>query len=125
MSLDKTTLHTIDLAPDLLLQGLESRAMLAYSVIHTLGGKAYVQSDGVDLEVGQPVTLQGENQFTLAQLQAVQQLAGQEVTLIHHRGTFRVLVTAVPEEPTHGYADPEAEDWYSGAIEMILLEIVN
>ena len=125
MSLDYTQLGPVTLSPHLLLSGLESRAMVAYSVLQTIGGKGYVMGDSVDQATGQELSLQGTNHFTLDQIRALQALAGQQVLLTHHRGTFQVLITATPDEPAVAHADPEGADWYSGTIDMVLLEIVE
>lgn len=113
------TLGGIALSDDLVLQGLESRPMGEVSVTYLLGGKAVVQHDPVDQVYGVPLSLAGEYHFTLAEIKAVQGLVGQEVELVHHRGTFQVVVLGVPDEPETPVSNPTDAEWYSGEISMI------
>ena len=117
--MDYTLLGSVTLSGHLILDGLESRKMVAPTVTHTIGCLAVVEYDPIDQAVGVPIALVGENHFDLSQIQAVQALVGQEVTLVHHRGTFQVLVLSVPNEPTFNHADPQPDDWYSGRIELL------
>lgn len=60
--------------------------------------------------------------FTLAQLQSIKAVAavGMPVTLIHHRGTFSVLIIAVSDpEYVFDHANPTLGDWYTATINMI------
>ncbi len=113
------SLGGIALSDHLRLDGLESRSMVAHSVTHTIGGRAIVQYDSKDMQSGIELALVGENHFTLSQIQAVQALAGQEVTLVHHRGTYQVIILSTPNDSTFGYSDPTGSDWYSGSITMV------
>jgi hypothetical protein len=114
------SLGGIVLDDNLVLDGLEDYPARARSTRRTLGGRMVIQV-GVALAAGRELTLSGENHFTLAQIHAVKALeeSGQAVSLVHHRGTFTVIVTATTVEPAFGYADPVADDWYSGSITMI------
>ena len=90
------------------------------SAKRTLGGRQIVQI-GPELSGGRPLTLQGENHFTLAQITAIKLLesSGVAVQLTHPRGTFTVIVVAVDSEPTNPYADQVSTDWYSGTITLL------
>lgn len=113
------SLGGITLSDHLVLTGLESAQLVGYGVIQTIGGKAYVQSDANDPVAGVELTLSGVNHFTLSEIQALRDLRGQTVELVHHRGTFNVLIINTPVEPAVDYADPQDDDWYSGEIQMI------
>lgn len=113
------TLGGISLSDHLILGGIETAPDLAYSQRRLIGGASYVQTDAII--GGRELTLSGENHFTLAEITAVKALAAamQPVTLVHHRGTFTVLIVAVEATPTFAHADPDDDSWYSGSINMI------
>lgn len=113
------TLGGIPLFDDLVLQGLESAPLAVATVTTCIGGKAWVQSDGTDAVAGIALSLVGVNNFTLGQVIALQTLRGQTVELVHHRGTYQVVVLTTPDEPTFNHANPDATAWYSGQITMI------
>lgn len=113
------SLGGVILSDHLVLEGLETGPLVAYSIKTTLGGSAIVQSDDMDADIGIKLRLQGENHFTLQQIQDVRALRGQTVELIHPRGTYQVIVLKTPAEPAINYADPVADDWYGGEIIMI------
>jgi hypothetical protein len=95
-------------------------AGLAYSQRRLIGGASVVQADGAF--GGRVVTLSGDNHWTLAQVEQIQamQALALPVEMIHHRGTFSVLITDTTNlEPAFGYADPDLDDWYTGHITMI------
>jgi hypothetical protein len=114
------TLGGISLSNSLILGGLEKAPGVAYSARRTLGGRMVVQV-GATLSSGRELSLSAENHFTLAQVGAIKALesAGLPVTLVHHRGTFNVLVVGVDVEPAIPYSDPDTADWYSGAINLL------
>lgn len=116
-----TTLGGVTLSEHLVLSGLEPAPGVVHSQRRTLLGESVVQVAPV--QGGRRLSLSGENHFTLAQIQAVKALesAGQAVTLVHDRGTFTVLIVGTPVEPAVDYADPAADDWYSG--EILLIEV--
>jgi len=113
------TLGGIVLSEHLVLTGLENAPPVAYSQKRTIGGKSVVAVAPV--AGGRTLTLQGENHYTLAQIEAVQTIAqlGAPVTLVHHRGTFSVLITSIEVDPTTDYANPGANDWYNGTITLL------
>lgn len=85
-----------------------------------IGGSLCIQIDPT--LGGRELILAGDNHWTLDQVEAIRALeaAGSPVTLIHHRGTFAVLIADTTGlTPTIDYADPTAADWYSGAITLI------
>ena len=85
-----------------------------------IGGASVVQADGSS--GGRSLTISGEHHWTLAQVEQLRtlQAAGQAVTLVHHRGTFQVVIADTSElAPSIEYANPTAADWYSGSIAMI------
>ena len=114
-----TTLGSVTLSDDLILEGLETAPPIAHSQRRTLTGESVVQAAPVS--GGRKLALAGDNHFTLADIEAVQALAGagQPVTLTHHRGTFTVLIVSIEVEPAFNHADPQPGDWYSGRINLI------
>lgn len=60
-------------------------------------------------------------EFTIAQwdLLAALRDAGQPVQLIHHRGSFRVIILAVDLSPASGVVDPDATARLIGSITML------
>ena len=114
-----TTLGTITLSDDLVLEGLETAPPIAHSQRRTLTGESVIQT--APISGGRKLALVGDNHFTLADIEAVLALArvGQQVTLTHHRGTFTVLIVPVEVDPAFNHADPQPGDWYSGRINLI------
>lgn len=85
-----------------------------------IGGAPCVQTD--PSTGGRVLTLQGEHHFTLAQIESIRamQAQGLPVDLVHHRGTFRVVITDTSDlAPSFALADPSPDDWYSGTITLI------
>ena len=115
-----TMLGAVTLSDHLILGGLEAAPGVGHSARRTLGGRMYVQV-GPSFQGGRTLTLEAENHFSFADINAVKALesAGLPVALVHHRGAFTVLVTGVEVESTFNYADPTDEDWYSGTITLI------
>lgn len=113
------------LSDHLVLDGLEKAPALAWSSRQTFG-RTVIQL--MPIKGGTPVSLISENHLTLAEVQAVNDLiaAGQDVTLVHHRGTFTVVVVGhelVPDTPVaNPDEDPNTDDviWYSGPINLII-----
>ena len=112
------SLGDLALADDLTLT--ISSAGVAYSQRRLLGGGSVVQAEANS--GGRTMTLAGEHHWTLAQVETLRSLEaqGQPLTLVHHRGTYTVLIIDTAElTPSIDYANPQATDWYSGAITMI------
>lgn len=95
-------------------------AAAAVSMRRLIGGAPCVQTNPAS--GGRTLTLSGEHHWTLAQVDAVRALqsAGLSVTLVHHRGTFQVVIVDTSDlTPSIPYANPLSTDWCSGSITMI------
>jgi hypothetical protein len=95
-------------------------AEVAYKQTRLIGGASVVQVDGST--GGRTLTLSGANHWTLGQAEQIRALAsaGMAVTLIHHRGTFAVLIVDTADlTPMRPYANPLDSDRYTGSITMI------
>lgn len=93
---------------------------IGYSSRRLIGGANVVQVDGCD--GGRVLTLEGVNHWTYGQSEQIRalQAAGLELTLVHHIGTFQVIVTDTSElTPTRKFRNPIAETLYTGSITMI------
>jgi hypothetical protein len=115
-----TLLGTVSLSDHLVLSGLEQAPDLAYQQRRTIGGRSVVHTAPV--AGGRVLTLSGERHFTLAEIEAVKAMpAGVPVTLVHHRGTFQVVIVATAVEPDDAslHANPTAAEYYSGDITLI------
>jgi hypothetical protein len=115
------TLGALTLSDDLVLSGLETAPDLVVNQKRTLSGRSILQT--APISGGRTLTMSGERHYTLAQVQAVKALAalGQPVTLVHHRGTFQVLITATALDPDDAgrHSNPTSAEWYSGDITLI------
>jgi hypothetical protein len=62
-----------------------------------------------------------DKHFILSQIEAVQALCAlrQPITLVHHRGTFTVMISKIEVDQSIRYADPDGNTWYSGTITLI------
>jgi hypothetical protein len=116
-----TLLGAVSLSDHLVLSGLETAPDLVVSQKRTLAGRSILQS--APISGGRTITLSGERHYTLADVQAVKALAtlGQPVALVHHRGTFQVLITATALEADDAslHSNPTSAEWYSGDITLI------
>lgn len=116
------SLGGIALSDDLVLQGIEEAPGIAMSARRTLGGRQIVQV-GPSLAGGRVLSLQSENHLTLSQITAIKAIesTGQAVILVHHRGTFSVLITGTEVDPDTLLANPDTatNQWWSGKINMI------
>ena len=90
------TLGDITLSDSIVLDGLENSPVIAQSARRTLGGRMVLQV-GATLSGGRILTLSGDNHWTLGQASAIRDIAalGQNVSLVHHRGTFTVLIVQI------------------------------
>ncbi len=112
---------------NLQLYGLETSTDIDVSQVITLGGLSVLQT--MPREGGRALTLvaaldgnKTKGSYTIAQVRAVKALAelGTAVTLVHHLGTFSVLIVSTAEiTPVFGYADNQDEEWYVGPIQLI------
>jgi len=115
------SLGSVILSDELLLTGLDSSVPVVVDAKRTLGGRQVVRTD--PSPGGRSLSLDGKNHFTYDQKDAVQELAAlrQAVTLVHHRGTFTVLIVGVQLDPSPKLKDPLGTNWLSGSI--LLLEV--
>lgn len=111
---------------DLLLEGLDTSPPLEFTKRRYICGGLNVQvspNDGgriltlVAARIGNDVY----GYFTQAQVDILNAMwqAGVAVELVHHRGTFSVLIEDVAVEPRVGVADPDADAMYVGRVSMI------
>lgn len=114
-----TTLGTLQLSDNLVLDGLENSPAISMSQRRTLTGDLVIQT--APISGGRKLALLSDNHLTLAQVEQIKAMeaAGQPVTLTHHRGTFSVLIVSIEVGPAFDHADPQPGDWYSGRINLI------
>lgn len=117
------SLGGVSLSDDLVLEGIETARRVTYSSRRTLAGRHVLQV-GPPLSGGRTISLQSENHITHAKLLAIKavEAAGAVVTLVHHRGTFSVLIVSIemePDSPLANPADDSTVPWYSGTITML------
>jgi hypothetical protein len=118
MSLPATgtiTLGGITLSDHLVLRGLRVPTV-AVDQQRTKGGKLTALVNR--LSGGRTLELEGI--FTAAQLNAVRAIEGDEVTLVHPRGTFSVMVIGYDLDEVFERVDQQDDDYEQGSI--ILLE---
>lgn len=95
-------------------------AGVAWNQRRLIGGASCVQVDGNS--GGRQLTLGGVNHWTLDQVEQIRAMesAGMAITLVHHRGTFQVVITSTAElQPMRAYAKPLGSDRYTGSINLI------
>ena len=92
-------------------------AMTAAGARPGLGvGYSVVGEDGMECHCGFAYDGEAGPGFGVGELPAVPEA----VTLVHHRGTFLVVIADTSElVPSIEYANPTAADWYSGSVSMI------
>lgn len=120
-------LGSIVLDDDLVLDGLLSAQDLSVDPVMVMDGSTVLQT--MPLSGGRMLSLSSAMDgdsiggvFLRSQLLDIKSLAaaGLPVTLTHHLGTFTVLITSTADvRPVFDYADPQADDWYVGSIQMI------
>ena len=113
------TLGAVTLSDHLTLDGLETSPDVAVNQRRTLTGRSVLQL--LATPGGRTLTLEGTHHWTYAQIAAIKALAalGAPVALVHHRGTFSVVIVAVEVEPSIEYANPSGSDWLSGTVTLI------
>lgn len=112
------SLGGLSLSEDLILE--IGPAPAGHSARRLIGGAMVVQADGSS--GGRTLTLAGEHHWTLAQVDQIRDMEslGLPQTLVHHRGTFAVLIVDTSDlTPSIFFADPTAADWFSGGITLI------
>jgi hypothetical protein len=114
------------LSDDLILSGPINQARVATKTRATLGGRTVVTA--VPQATGRLLVLStyrgsggsaGTVTMTQAEQLAAWRDAASEVELVHHRGTFRVVILGLELEPINGVADPGASTLMVGAVTMI------
>lgn len=85
-----------------------------------IGGAHVLQLDSSD--GGRELTLEGINHWTHGQAEQIRafQAAALELILVHHLGTFKVVITDTSNlVPTRRYKNPTADTMYTGSITLI------
>jgi len=99
-------------------------AGVGYSQRRLIGGASVVQADGTS--GGRTMRLRSNRAMTIAQfdqIKAVQQV-GLPVELVHHRGTFQVLITDTSEMEEDFYrADPGNDPTLTVSGNITLIEV--
>ncbi len=88
----------VTLCDNLVLRGLRA-PQVAISQQRTKGGKLFALANRLD--GGRALELYGH--YTTGQADALQALEGVEITLVHPRGTFAVMIEGNDLEPLWGY----------------------
>ena len=113
------SLGAITLSDSLVLHGLENSVDAAVSQRRTLTGRSVIQVQPTP--GGRTLQLEGQHHWTYDQVEAIKALAaaGSPVNLVHHRGTFTVVISAIEVEPSLDYSNPSGSDWLSGTVTLI------
>ena len=93
---------------------------VGYSSRRLIGGANVVQVDGAS--GGRTMILEGKNHWTFGQAEQIRALqgTGQTLTLVHHLGTFQVVIIDTSElVPTRRFKNPVADTLYTGSITLI------
>lgn len=92
---------------------------VGFSERRLIGGASVVQLDGSS--GGRTLRLGNERHWTMAQVDQVRALesAALPITLVHHRGTFTVVIIDTSElELSQRRSDPASTAWFSGTITL-------
>ena len=120
------SLGGITLSDSLTLPDIKSRRKVASSVQQTLGGRGVIQT--MPIESGEVITLAAEGSgdrirgyFTTAQVASIEalELAGLPVTLVHHLGTWSVVIIGKDLTGMDNFVSPGGADLYVGTITMV------
>ena len=113
------SLGGIALSDELILDGIETATEVVITQRRTLAGVSNLTADPAP--GGRQLQLQGDNHWDLAQVDAIRALRAlmQPVQLVHHRGTFDVLIGAIDVDPSISYSNPDDTTWYTGTVTMI------
>lgn len=121
-TLNHTRLGNIELSPHLRLRGLLDWPQVQFAAQRSIDG-LYLYAASPAMQGGRPLTLDGSGaHFTVRQLRAILNLQaqGQPVELVHHVGSFRVLITNITSpELWIDYADYSDTDYVSATVEMV------
>lgn len=115
-----------DLSDDCRLDGLETAKPAVFNQRRFIGGDLNVQVDdnsgGLELRiVAEKVGQNVYGYYTLDQVTELHALwaAKNTVSLVHHRGTFSVLIIDVDVTPVVGVADPAGDAIYVGTVTVL------
>lgn len=121
------SLGGITLSDSLTMPDIKSRRKIASSVQQTLGGRAVVQT--MPIESGEVLTLAATSRngsavggyFTTAQVASIEalELAGAAVTLVHHLGTWQVIILSKDLTGIDNFVTHNGDDLYVGTITMV------
>lgn len=121
-TLNHTRLGNIELSPHLRLRGLLDWPRVQFDAKRSIDG-LYLYEASPAMQGGRPLTLDGTGaHFTVGQLRAILalQAQGQQVELVHHVGSFRVLITNITSPDLWiDYADYSDDDFVSASVEMV------
>jgi hypothetical protein len=112
-------LGSVELSDELVLDGLETSPLLAYSQYTTIYGARGLQS--TVLSGGRTLELGGGKHFSLTDIWNIQALisAAAPVTMTHERGTFTVRVLAVEPEPAVLRSNPDPDAIYEAVVTLM------
>lgn len=119
------SLGGVALDDSLVLVGFKNRPPVAVAVGRTILGRPVVQTSPVS---GGALVLEARldgdriyGRYTGSQIDQIRTLwaAAAAVTMVHHLGTWQVIIQAVDVQDVQDYADPGATDLYTGTITMI------
>lgn len=117
----------IVLSDHLLMPGIKNQVTRAGSTRYTMGaagGRAVYISvpilNGQVLELVDPSEM---GAFTGTQVDAINEFraTADEVTFVHHLGSWQVVVVGVEVTQADGYANPSANDLYTGTISLMIV----
>jgi hypothetical protein len=119
------TLGGITLDESLALPGFKNRRPVVISSQPTILGREVVQSAPV--LSGQRLVLEARldgqqilGHFTGTQIDAIRALwDGSTIPLVHHLGSWQVVIESIDVYEVQDYADPVAADLYVGTVTMI------
>ena len=115
-------LGSIELSDHVVLDGIEVAPERADSFSRSLFGVA-TRIRGPQFDGGRTLYLVSNNHITYAQMLDIKELqkSGDAVALIHPRGTFTVVVTAVDLTPDTELVDPfnDPDLWYTGTVTIV------
>lgn len=121
-TLEHTRLGNIELSPHLRLRGLLDWPRVQFDAKRSIDG-LYLYEASPAMQGGRPLVLDGTGaHFTVGQLKAILalQAQGQPVELVHHVGSFWVLITNITSPDLWiDYADYSDDDFVSASVEMV------
>lgn len=120
------SLGGLALSDDLALYGPVNGSKMLLQVQQTLGGSVVVA--GLPIVSGREFVLQGSDddgrvagvltKTQVDQLEAMRDTM-QTVELVHHVGTYSVIITAIEVQAVAGEVDPVAATWFVGTVTLL------